>query len=487
MIVFPHGGVLRMATQVGVGQMLVLTNLKTRQDAICRVVKVRTYSSSSSYVEVEFTHRQPGYWGVYFESETPEPDPAASPSAPTANAGASDAKSGLGTSGATAPRAATDDSTFIHFGSQEDVQLAATSMGSSAGSAASLAGKGPLSSASGAPPKKLAEANAEEAKSETLSAGSRTGDASPASNSPSARAGEAFGSRLSSGTSDEGQAESGKKWIAIGAGGAALVVAIIVATVFLGHKPAGSQARVSQNVAQQPAPPQQDVAPPAPVTVTPTSSAGHPNVTPTATSQPASAPVVKPARETAARESAAVHESPVVRESPSQPEAAENPAPAEPARKATSMPSVFGTLNAHPMSKTRSVTTAAPSIPASSGAPENALLGITTSANGNSLPAPALNTNIPVSVGGRVKPPVLVKNVLPQYPALARQAHTQGDVVMQIVIDKTGRVSQEKVLSGPTVLREAAIEAVRGWQYDPTQLDGQPISVEMTVTLRFQL
>ena len=53
MIVFPHGGVLRMSTSVNAGQMLVLTNLKSRQDAICRVVKVRTYSNSASYVEVE--------------------------------------------------------------------------------------------------------------------------------------------------------------------------------------------------------------------------------------------------------------------------------------------------------------------------------------------------------------------------------------------------------------------------------------------------
>jgi hypothetical protein len=52
MIVFSHGGVLRMATPVNIGQMLVVTNLKTRQDAICRVVKVRNYSNSASYVEV---------------------------------------------------------------------------------------------------------------------------------------------------------------------------------------------------------------------------------------------------------------------------------------------------------------------------------------------------------------------------------------------------------------------------------------------------
>src|SRR6202041_2056913 len=85
MIVFPHGGVLRMSTPVTASQMLVVTNLKTRQDAICRVVKVRTFSNMQAYVEVEFTHQQPGYWGVHFPSESPdktsEPAPAIAPTA----------------------------------------------------------------------------------------------------------------------------------------------------------------------------------------------------------------------------------------------------------------------------------------------------------------------------------------------------------------------------------------------------------------------
>src|SRR5580658_11141389 len=68
MIVFPQGAVIRMSTAVNVGQMLVVTNLKSRQDAICRVVKVRTFSNLQGYVEVEFTHKQPGYWNVYFPS-----------------------------------------------------------------------------------------------------------------------------------------------------------------------------------------------------------------------------------------------------------------------------------------------------------------------------------------------------------------------------------------------------------------------------------
>src|SRR5580704_3764388 len=88
MIVFPQGAVLRMSTAVSASQMLVVTNLKTRQDAICRVIKVRTFSNMQGYVEVEFTHKQPGYWGVHFPSEGPaqasasEPVPVIVPAAP---------------------------------------------------------------------------------------------------------------------------------------------------------------------------------------------------------------------------------------------------------------------------------------------------------------------------------------------------------------------------------------------------------------------
>ena len=75
MIVFAQGGVLKMSTTVNTGQMMVLTNLKTRQDVICRVLKVRNNPNLQSYVEIEFTHPQPGYWGVSFPSDDSESAP----------------------------------------------------------------------------------------------------------------------------------------------------------------------------------------------------------------------------------------------------------------------------------------------------------------------------------------------------------------------------------------------------------------------------
>ncbi|HKV03850.1 MAG TPA: energy transducer TonB [Candidatus Acidoferrales bacterium] len=87
MIVFPQGGVLKMATAVAAGQMVVLTNLKSGHDAICRVVKVRAFAKSQSYVELEFTNRQQGYWGVYFPTDGAghAPKPAQAAQHPAAN------------------------------------------------------------------------------------------------------------------------------------------------------------------------------------------------------------------------------------------------------------------------------------------------------------------------------------------------------------------------------------------------------------------
>src|ERR1700720_1396122 len=142
MIVFPQGAVLRMSTSVNVTQMLVLTNLKTKQDSICRVLKVRPNANQGSYVEVEFTHRQPGYWGVQFPSEgsvatnsVPPPQvnlesqkiAPASPTPVTRPAVTTTPRDSKPASVApTAPFAppAKPESSFISIGSQEKVQEA---------------------------------------------------------------------------------------------------------------------------------------------------------------------------------------------------------------------------------------------------------------------------------------------------------------------------------------------------------------------------
>lgn len=101
-------------------------------------------------------------------------------------------------------------------------------------------------------------------------------------------------------------------------------------------------------------------------------------------------------------------------------------------------------------------------------------------------PAPPKNPAV-VRVGGNVKPPQLVQKIQPQYPTVARMAHVQGQVVIDAVISKNGSVISEHAVSGPSLLVQSALEAVKQWKYKPTYLNGQPVDLAMEVTVDFQL
>lgn len=123
-------------------------------------------------------------------------------------------------------------------------------------------------------------------------------------------------------------------------------------------------------------------------------------------------------------------------------------------------------------------------------AEQSALLGMTSAPNPTTLPPPGIkaNASVPVPVGGGlIKEPRLLTRVLPDYPKVARQTHTEGDVVLEIVVDKSGNVSATKAVSGPSNLRQSALDAVRHWKYEPSLLDGEPTPVQMMVTIRFRL
>ena len=92
----------------------------------------------------------------------------------------------------------------------------------------------------------------------------------------------------------------------------------------------------------------------------------------------------------------------------------------------------------------------------------------------------------PYRVGGKVRAPQLIEQVQPIYPALARQARIQGNVVIDSVIDPQGDVTQMKVVSGSPLLVQAAISALKQWRYQPTLLNGEPVAVDMFVTIHFE-
>jgi periplasmic protein TonB len=93
----------------------------------------------------------------------------------------------------------------------------------------------------------------------------------------------------------------------------------------------------------------------------------------------------------------------------------------------------------------------------------------------------------PIRVGGRVRPPKPIVQVKPEYPALARQARIQGQVQIDAVLDEQGNVVEMRIVSGPPLLYQAALDALKKWKYEPTYLNDQPIAVQMIVTITFVL
>jgi periplasmic protein TonB len=93
----------------------------------------------------------------------------------------------------------------------------------------------------------------------------------------------------------------------------------------------------------------------------------------------------------------------------------------------------------------------------------------------------------PVRVADLPVPPRKIVDARPVYPEIARQVKREGTVVMEAVLDTTGRVTQLRVIQSVPLLDQAAMDAVRQWRYTPTTLGGHPVSVLMTITIRFQL
>jgi protein TonB len=93
----------------------------------------------------------------------------------------------------------------------------------------------------------------------------------------------------------------------------------------------------------------------------------------------------------------------------------------------------------------------------------------------------------PIRLGGDIKPPIRTKYVAPRYPDIARLNHVGGIVIIDAIIDSEGKVANARVLRSVPLLDEAALEAVRAWEYAPALLNGTPTAVIMTVTVRFDL
>ena len=93
----------------------------------------------------------------------------------------------------------------------------------------------------------------------------------------------------------------------------------------------------------------------------------------------------------------------------------------------------------------------------------------------------------PVRVGGNIRTPTKVRDVRPVYPMEAQAAGIQGVVILEATIDVDGHVADAKILRSIPQLDDAALTAVRQWEFTPTEVNGVLVPVIMTVTVNFAL
>jgi TonB family protein len=104
------------------------------------------------------------------------------------------------------------------------------------------------------------------------------------------------------------------------------------------------------------------------------------------------------------------------------------------------------------------------------------------------------NGNVQATHGGTVRVTSLgamASNLLyspvPAYPAAASASHVQGEVKLSADVDRDGKVASIRVISGPPLLRDAALDAVQRWRYRPYRSSGGPIPMAAIEIMDFQL
>ncbi len=90
-----------------------------------------------------------------------------------------------------------------------------------------------------------------------------------------------------------------------------------------------------------------------------------------------------------------------------------------------------------------------------------------------------------VAISAGVAEGMILRKTPPVYPRFAQDAHITGKVVLKATISKQGTLEGVQVLSGPKILAPSAVDAVKTWRYRPYMLDGQPVSVETSITIVF--
>ncbi len=514
-IVFENGAVLRSASNLPVGQTVILSNPKGR-DVVCRVIGGRNLPTVKGYVEVEFIEPVKDFWGIHQDVNSaavaaPHVAPLASREAPVPPAAPSRAAAPLESPAKPASVSLGNGPTF------EDV----AGLMSMAPSAASREAK-PYSTRPG--PEKMgkddSDYNLSAIAESTSVANWRPPDSEPSAEKRSnaaTREAMPISSPAASSTPPHDfmskglmayeqprpafSPSNGRKSLIVG--GAALLLVGLGAGLFQMHRSSGPVSVAKTEVVTQPSMPEPEQlaanAAPEPVQAPQEDAA---QLAATAQTQPvaidrsqtAAAVAPVPAVVTGTETTDTGTESSNIRRQEKnavvskRPDVSSSRRPAIPNLKMAS-PSAPNRnsanlgVGASPITDIGATEVVGGTTPA----------GLLTSAGRTSNPpappsAPASSLPVVPAIATKTaRDPKLISSTRPVYPGAARQADIQGSVTVLATIDENGKVVGARALSGPMLLRQAAVDSVKQWKYSPGLVDGKPAHSQATVAVEFRL
>ena len=94
---------------------------------------------------------------------------------------------------------------------------------------------------------------------------------------------------------------------------------------------------------------------------------------------------------------------------------------------------------------------------------------------------------IPIPVEGNVMARRLLNRDDPEYPLVAKEAGIEGGVFLRVLIDKSGAIQEAEVVQGHPALRDAALDSLKTWRWEPIKVDGEAVPVTTTIAFNFVL
>jgi len=424
-MVFPQGCVLSLSSKLSRGDLVVLSNQQNRADMLCRVVNVREQPGGESYIELEFTQRRAGFW-----SDVPAASPAPVSPRPE-SAGIPAAVPAPGAQPVAAVR----------------IEAAPTAAGPAETSGQNvLSASIPVAADSKFEVASEARARLAPAPWEVV-------------RSQAAEREESQSAKAPQGTLNLSKISLRALLSAVGV--CLFLAALIDEAYLLGRR---GQTNPSNSAAE-------GTATPATYPVQPASTLASQALAyaEAHASAPDSVTVASPARS---------------KDEPAATPAGRESEEAQPRRNAIGAGKLAVPIARRPLAG--GLNEPPPVLPAQGMTLAEGLLGAEPLAAAPGSPGPAVPAANPAAgIPGESRGPKIISFVPPVYPSVARMQGLDGVVMVDATIDESGKVSEANAVSGPMALRQAAVDAVRKWKYQPAETNGRPVSTHQTIDVNF--